>query len=184
MGPQDKDRFDDLLDRALKRYGAVEPRLGLEGRVLANLAAQPKQRPVRWKWVWATASVSALIVTLTIWLSNSSGEKASPHAPQQEENAILASPVPAPKAPQPVSGKAPHVRKTRRPVRVVAVEAEAKLQQFPSPRPISEQELMLLEYVHHYPEEAILIAKRQDMFQAAVEQAEREIRESSNQEGR
>jgi hypothetical protein len=43
---------------------------------------------------------------------------------------------------------------------------------------------MLLEYVQHYPGEAILIAQQQDAFQAAVEQAAREIRENSNQQGR
>jgi hypothetical protein len=30
-------RLDELLDRALHNHGAVEPRIGLEGRVLARL---------------------------------------------------------------------------------------------------------------------------------------------------
>jgi len=183
MGPQGRDRFDDVLEGALKRYGDVQPRAGIEGRVLANLAAREQRRLIRWRWMWAASGAAALAVALAVWLSHSPGGQAPHQAAVQEEEAILAAPVPAPKAVLPGSGEARHVRRTRRPLRV-AVEAEAKLPRFPSPRPIGEQELMLLEYVQHYPGEAILIAQQQDAFQAAVEQAAREIRENSNQQGR
>ena len=36
MEPRGRDQFEDLLDGALKQYGNVEPRPGLEGRVLAR----------------------------------------------------------------------------------------------------------------------------------------------------
>ena len=38
---------------------------------------------------------------------------------------------------------------------------------------------MLVEYVEHYPKEAMLIAKEQDEFQKKVEQAQKEAAEDS-----
>src|SRR5690348_10129469 len=51
MGPNDRDQFDDLLDSALKQYGAVEPRAGLEGRILANFACADRQPRLGSHWV-------------------------------------------------------------------------------------------------------------------------------------
>lgn len=177
---QNRDRFDDLLDDALKRYGDVEPRVGLEGRVLANLAAQLVERTIRARRLWAAANVGALIV-VAILVGHGFLAKPARMAPLQGEDAQLAPAVPSPKAAEFASGMAPPVRRYRRPVRA---QTEAKLRQFPSPRPMSEQELMLREYVERFPEEAVLIAKQQDRFQASVEQAQREIQESSDQEER
>jgi hypothetical protein len=46
----------------------------------------------------------------------------------------------------------------------VADAAYPKLDKFPSPRPLSEQEKMLLEYVQQNPEEAAMIAQAQTAF--------------------
>jgi hypothetical protein len=48
------------------------------------------------------------------------------------------------------------------------VAATPKLDQFPSPRPLSEQEQILMSYVARYPENAALVA------QAQAEERERE----------
>jgi len=134
-----------------------------------------------WKWMWAVPSLGALIVVLAVWFGHSSSKTAPGQARVRDENATVA--LPAPRDVQSVSVEARQVRKTHRALKV-APEAEAKLPQFPSPRPMGEQELLLREYVERYPDEAILMAKQQDKFQAAVEQAEQELQRSSNREER
>jgi hypothetical protein len=38
-----RERIDALLDLALRNYGTAEPRIGLEGRILAQFEAEPSQ---------------------------------------------------------------------------------------------------------------------------------------------
>lgn len=47
---------------------------------------------------------------------------------------------------------------------------QPKLDQFPTPRPLSEQEKLLVRYVHEFPEEALLIAKAQAESEKEIEQ--------------
>src|SRR5215475_6584157 len=75
MDSQNRDPLDDLLDGALKQYGNVEPPLGLEARVLANLAAQASRTEARWIRVWAAAGVSAAVLVLALWLGHLSEQK-------------------------------------------------------------------------------------------------------------
>jgi hypothetical protein len=60
----------------------------------------------------------------------------------------------------------------------MTVAAEPKLQQFPSSRPISEQELLVAEYTVRYPQEAMLVVQEQQNFEEQVRQAQRELQES------
>jgi hypothetical protein len=171
-----RDQFDDLLDGALKQYGTVEPRTGLEGRVLARLAASPSPPHIR--WAWAMAVVTAVVVILSVWIGTS-----RPRAYHQKVAVKIAPRLTTPHTPpspsqQTLSNPRSHPRRSR-PSATVALAAEPALQHFPSPRPMSEQELMLVEYVEHYPKEAILIAKEQEEFQKRVEQAEKEAAEDS-----
>ena len=55
------DALDRLLDGALAQYSQVEPRAGLEERVLANLRSQPAHRPW-WMWVAIPAAVAAVVL--------------------------------------------------------------------------------------------------------------------------
>ena len=52
----------------------------------------------------------------------------------------------------------------------VVAAANPKLDQFPSPRPLSEEEQLLVRYVHEFPEEAVLIAKAQAESEKEIEQ--------------
>ena len=45
MTNRKQDEFDRMLDAALAKYAAVEPRTGLEERVLANLRAEQARVP-------------------------------------------------------------------------------------------------------------------------------------------
>ena len=44
--------LDDQLEAALAKYAAVEPRTGLEERILANLKSRPSSstRVAWWRW--------------------------------------------------------------------------------------------------------------------------------------
>ena len=65
--PVDHD-LDGVLDAALAKYAAVEPRAGLEGRILANLRSQPVVSHHRW-WTWSMAAALAVILLVAIALT-------------------------------------------------------------------------------------------------------------------
>jgi hypothetical protein len=60
------DNLDTLIDAALASYTSLEPRPGLEQRILASVAAAG--RPRRWGWrpLWALAAAAALIAVVAI----------------------------------------------------------------------------------------------------------------------
>jgi hypothetical protein len=181
MGSQDKDQFDDLLDGTLRQYGKVEPRAGLEGRVLAKLAnAGSPRRQLSWTWALAGAIVTVLLL-FAVWIGmgrhkpkarqvaiqpNASRQSVTKRAVVTEPGALKRS---VPK----------RARPRRMPVTTAKIAAP-RLEQFPSPRPISEQEAMLVQYVQRYPEEALLVAQQQNEFEEQVKLAEEEIEKSSS----
>jgi hypothetical protein len=58
------------------------------------------------------------------------------------------------------------------------VAAEPKLDQFPSPQPLSEEEQALVHYVQSFPKEATLIAKTQEEFEL---QTQKEMTDAGSQ---
>ena len=182
MAPRDKDQFDDLLDGALKHYVEVEPRAGLEGRVLARLAAAGRQSRgwTRLAWGFAVAaSVCAAVVIAVFMRSPHSQQVISVHQVTASSDSAHQNLVPIPHKPRRTA--VPHFTAKSELAKVLPRRSE-----FPSRRPLSEQETMLVEYVDRYPQDAILVAKEQDEFQKRVEQAEREIeaRSTSDQQER
>jgi hypothetical protein len=156
------DPLDRELDAALARYTAVEPRAGLEARVLANLrAARALSSPSPWAWPRVTALAAAALilvaVAVSVWISGKE-TKAVHHPPLIRPGAKVAThKEDLPAMPDPVA-----VRKRsghgRRPLQRIAT-AGPKLSVFPSPQPLSEQEKMLQYYVADYPEHALLVAR-------------------------
>jgi hypothetical protein len=54
---------EELLDASLENYHGVEPRPGLEDRVLANLRLQSRvARPVYWNWTSAMIAAAAVLI--------------------------------------------------------------------------------------------------------------------------
>src|SRR5438874_2522533 len=58
---QNDQMLDDLLDRSLAQYSNVEPRAGLENRILAGLASR-NERAWQWNWKWTTVIAAACLV--------------------------------------------------------------------------------------------------------------------------
>jgi hypothetical protein len=160
--------LDPVLDAALAKYAAVEPRAGLEDRVLAHLQAERERVPVRAWWRWSIAGALAVAVVAALALAWRSGNPSgNPSHPAVANH----SPAPAPvaKAQVAANGESRGVRTSvATPVRKsaghreylpAAIAAAPRLDQFPSPQPLSEQEKMLQSYVAQYPDRAVLIAR-------------------------
>ena len=62
MADENWDRLDRMLEAALAKYAAAEPRPGLEDRVLANLRAERTRMPVHAWWRWSVAAVLAVVI--------------------------------------------------------------------------------------------------------------------------
>jgi len=155
----------DALDRALSRYAAVEPRTGLEDRLLANLRARQKQAPVGVGWRWLCAgAVTVVVLLLTLSLTWRTGKRQLGNSIDQRitqggTDSQMANPARQPH----LSAQAlpsHHTAAGHRPRRsTAAVRIAPHLEQFPSPQPLSEQEKILASYVARYPEHAALVAE-------------------------
>ena len=183
------DELDGALDAALAKYAAVEPRGGLEGRILANLQAQPSAIDNRsWqRWTFAAAALALVVFALALAWRSTRGRAQIEH----EKTATI------PRQPQPepqhtdVSVVAPvataRVMRGHAPVRrrsPVVVASMPKLDQFPSPQPLSDEERALARYAAHFPLEARVIAQAQEEYARESQQLMRisasEIRPSGS----
>lgn len=61
--------FDKLLDEVLKEDARVEPRVGMERRILESVRSE-KRQPVRW-WIPAAASAAAVLAAILLMLHGS-----------------------------------------------------------------------------------------------------------------
>jgi hypothetical protein len=148
------DELDQLLDAALNQYGAVQPREGLEGRILARLRSQSAEpaRHAWWRWFTAAATVAALAVIIS--MASRPHTKAEPSV-SQRPSITLAPPNLA--ATSDTAMQAPK-RKWHAAPKTRVVQVLPKLDQFPSPQPLSEQEKLLARYVAVYPKQVALLA--------------------------
>lgn len=165
-GPENDELDDREFDAGLAKYAAVEPRAGLEERVLANLRAERTRVADQAWWRWGLAGALAAVVVVAVALGSRSGRPSRP---------VIANhpPVTRQRPPDPEKqaasrdGNAVHPREHESIHRTnahpshsaVVAAAHPKLDQFPSPQPLSEQEKILKNYVTRYPEHAVLIAR-------------------------
>ena len=161
------------LDAALRQYGEAEPRPGLESRILANLQAEQARSAMR-AWWWRPVAAFAMVVVLaagTLFVrrkpdvpataiatqpSVATGDTQTepPVASSIRRHAVLKSPVRAP-----VSKHISHPSSVPR------------LEQFPAPAPLSEQEEMLAQYVREHRREATTVARaRAELLKQELEQ--------------
>jgi hypothetical protein len=178
MANQKPDELDRILDTALARYASVEPREGLEQRVLANLRAEPPIPERAW-WRWGVVAAVAAAIVITVALASRSSRPSHPamanhpsattNAPNEgpqivsnrEENGVRVHPQ--------ARGPAGKTTRPRAPMPVM-LAAQPKLDQFPSLQPLSEQEQVLARYVSQFPQEAALIARAQEDYEKEMKQ--------------
>ena len=160
-----KDRLDGWLDGALQRYGSAEPRTGLERRILANLESADKRATVGRRWWCALATAAVMVcIAVVVWMGRNVNRVANkPVAKVAPATRVVATTKPP--EPNPALGKVatttthPARRRESRPR--IPTAKEPRLEQFPSARPLSEQEQMLSRYVREFPEQAVLVAQAQ-----------------------
>lgn len=174
-----QDELDRVLDAALAKYAAVDPRPGLEERVLASLRAERQWVAYRAWWCWSALTAVAAVAIVAIALAWRMGKPSHPEIAHHPST--LPQGARAPEA-QIVSNDGGNqfrsrddgpVRKTiaRHSPTPVVTAGNPKLGEFPSPAPLSEQEKLLQNYVAKYPEQAVLLAR------ARTEELRRDQRE-------
>jgi len=182
MKTRDSDHLDEWLDKALQQYGNPEPRIGLESRILANMEAARESgvfgRPFGWLFAAASLAVMLIVIWLGIWHrplaapQRVAGQQTAGNAvPQSGVKTLLAA------RPRHTGTKLPPRRQTH--LAHAGLSREPRLDQFPSPRPLSEQEVLLTQYAKRFPTEARLVAREQDKFQQEIQQAEQEMKDAS-----
>ena len=169
MGDEQRDKqLDTLLDSMLAGYSDVEPRPGLEGRVLSSIREASARQPSllwKWRWVWAGAAAFAAAVAIAILLLSSPSSSRQPNAVANgtagSEN--VASPRVANTAPQNVIRQhKPRKFAQARPLPKMVV-TEVRRDVFPTPEPLSDQERMMLRYLSRTPHEELVAQSHVDM---------------------
>ncbi|HEX3587895.1 MAG TPA: hypothetical protein VH024_17980 [Candidatus Angelobacter sp.] len=164
MADQEKDKqmqIDEMLDSMLANYSSVEPRPGLETRILANLReAEEKEAPHGWwnfKWLWAGMVTAAIIVAAA--LINGRWRVEPP------THVIVTTNQPAPQPEiQPHAPIAPKqvgkIHRRKPPVPTLPQDATLALSKrpanFPTPVPLSEQERLMFTYLANTPQEIVI----------------------------
>jgi hypothetical protein len=166
MADRKQEELDRVLDKALAKYAAAAPRAGLEERVLATVRAERARVPDRAWWRWSVMAALAAMVIVAVTLAWKSDRPPHPVVANRPATATPAAKAPATQAGSKGKANPVHLRErgatqtaARRPRSGVVMAGNPKLDQFPSPRPLSEQEKLLQSYVAEYPERAVLIAR-------------------------
>jgi hypothetical protein len=187
MGSEKRERLiDDLLDNALRQYGAAEPRAGLEDRVLARIQTEVRiegRRVTPQNWSWWPVAIACAVLLLSVagaFLArnhHTDAPAAKSHAPAAPRQIPEKAPE---KIPEQVMAKAsPRERRDGRPFGKLRAGSRPSggrgpaqpphLDQFPSPQPLSEQEILLARFVERFPREAAMIATAQTQLLAQEE---------------
>ena len=167
------DDLDRALDAALAKYASVEPRVGLDERILANLRSADTLTGAGIGWSWRMSVVLAAILVIVASLAwrwnKTSHQPVVVHQPEIKQAPIVAHQTGGETgfASQPKPSRPRTIRP--RPQPQVAA-AGPKLDVFPSPLPLSEQEKILALYVEKYPQHAALVAEAR--MEALRQQAE------------
>ena len=160
---------DEWLDAVLKQYGEVEPRQGLENRILTTVRAE-RERLAAQQWTgWlALAAAACMLIGAAVFVARKPSTliplSVASHpgvSSQKAERPMRSGSTGVPPA---VSGTSRH-----RPAQEIA-SSGSRLGQLPSPRPSSQQERLLLAYVNQASEEevAAVIARNQSIEELVI----------------
>jgi hypothetical protein len=170
-----KDDLDRALDAALASCLSVEPRPGLEDRVIAQLHAERHVSARRswgrgWGWGFAAAlAVFALLAAMTWKLADARKLSIAGQPPLKVPSPTLG--LSDPVKPEASLDSAHDRVSVQRVSGRRGGERLPKLDRFPSLRPLSEQEKILAYYINENPEKAALVAEaRMDALRHEVEE--------------
>jgi hypothetical protein len=159
---------EQWLSQALSQYGSIEPRPGLEGRVLACLSAENSQRRSSPGWWRVFAFSMAVMLALALfWFARmdfgrmDKGQVEIPvakHLAPPHFSSIVGSGTP-PRLNQSVTKGGGSNRTKVHPS--AQPGTQPKLETFPSATPLNDQEKILALYVRRFPERAALVARAQ-----------------------
>ena len=159
--------LDNLLDSGLKQYGQVLPRTGLETRVLANLRAE-QENQVAHTWLWWPTVVTVTLCAFAagalfmIRKPSNNPELRIQRSALDTDNQGRLGPVATNPASAPMlSPGSKWGTSVRSRSRGASISVEPRLEQFPSPAPLSEEEEALVRYIRERPHEAALMARAQ-----------------------
>lgn len=156
------DDLDRILDAELAKYASIEPRAGLEERILANLRTADRSSGTHLWWNWRIAAVLAVVLVIAASLAWRWTKASVPPivVHRQEVKEAPIAPRLANRETNPaLQTKGPRRRTVKTPQQTEIVVAGPKLDVFPSPLPLSEQEKILASYIAEDPEHAALVAE-------------------------
>lgn len=166
MADNHHQQADCEFDDTLAKYARVEPRAGLEERILANLRAEQARVPNHAGWRWSVAIVLAAVVVAALVVGWRPGKSSRPLLVKRPSTSAPGPNDPRPKVAANHGAKQLHAARqvskraaTHRSPRPTVATVNPKLDQFPSPQPLSEQEEILASYVAQFHEQAVLIAR-------------------------
>jgi hypothetical protein len=167
MPDKNERMLDELLDGALNEYSQVEPRVGLENRILATLSSNAQQES-QWSWnrwqLWTAAAALACVVIAVLALN--SQQNSVPAVVKEfltPKNAKTSSVATVSKRPNPTVRRAPKWTRPRTAAKIPeAVTAAVKQPVFPSPSPLSQQEQLLFAYLRTTPYQELVQNSKPD----------------------
>jgi len=167
MGTEDK--IERWMDEALKQYGRAEAGPGFESRVLARVRERGSALRSRQWLAWGfSVAVLATVVLAAIWIAYK--PSLTRHQAQSRSGAATTRAANQPSQPMLPAGAArtasarrdtPLATAGKRSIAEPRATESVKLDQFPSPAPLSEQEQMLARYVSQHRQQAVMVARAQ-----------------------
>lgn len=84
---------DRLLDESLRQYGRVQPRAGLEARLLRRLQDEEQRHAARWKFfrvtpAWGSAAAAAVLIVAVVLTQQPRLHRSSQAGPQAVPQAV------------------------------------------------------------------------------------------------
>lgn len=176
MDATDEDRLDRWLENALRHWGSAEPGFGLEERVTAKLTNQGNTARPKLQILLPFFALAAAALCVTVWVGVGKQNAVTPPTGVRTLNPANAGERQVP--PQAVAVKRPR-GKRRAQKRAAPAIWTGNVHQFPSPTPLTEQELLFARYAEQFPKDAMLIAQEQRTFEEGTRRAENELRNST-----
>lgn len=184
---ESKDKIERWIDQALRQHGNADAGPGFEARLLARVKERDeivRARQRLW-WAFGFAAVVTAVILAGLWLSYEPHPTTPVAHRQFEDGKDKSAAIPLQQEP---SGTAPTgeastqrraTARNRTLDKTLAREAP-KLDQFPSPAPLSEQEQIMARYVGEHRQHAVMLARAEtDLLER--DRRERRAQDSSKQ---